>query len=115
MSMTEKEAFQLISLVSDSYNMEFHKSKYDVWTSILIKEGDYEASVKKLKNYIKESKYKPTLADVLATKPKAFEIKEKPVEETHQYKLENDPEYARKWQEVKRKGQAFIKELRSND
>lgn len=115
MPMTEQEAFQLISLVSDTYNIEFHESKYKAWVSILTKDGDYKSSEKKLRNFIKQSKYKPTIADVLATKPKAFEMNEKPVEETHQYKLENDPEYARKWQEVKRKGQAFIKELRSND
>ncbi|AVQ34393.1 hypothetical protein C7J88_09545 [Staphylococcus muscae] len=115
MPMTEQEAFQLISLVSDTYNIEFHESKYKAWVSILTKDGDYKSSEKKLRNYIKQSKYKPTLADVLATKPKAFEIKEKPVEETHQYKLEHDPAYKKEYEAVRDKARTFIKELRHND
>lgn len=115
MPMTEQEAFQLISLVSDSYNMEFHKSKYDAWTSILTKEGDYKASVKKLKKFIKESKYKPTLADVLAIKPKEFVAEEKPKEETHQYKLKHDPEYAEQWRKVKERGFQLLQELKADD
>lgn len=115
MPMTEQEAFQLISIVSDSYNMEFNESKYKVWISLLTKEGDYESSLKKLKRYIKDSKYKPTIADVLAAKPKGVVVEEKPIEETHQYKLEHDQEYAKKWQDLQRKGRAFIEELRNND
>lgn len=113
--MKKSEALEIIEVVAETYNMAFNERKIDIWIDILSKEGDYNQSMKKLHNFIKQSKYKPTIADVLATKPKVFEMEEKPIEETHQYKLENDPEYARKWQEVKRKGQAFIKELRSND
>ncbi|UXU56836.1 hypothetical protein MUA95_09750 [Staphylococcus agnetis] len=113
--MKKSEALHIIEVIAETYNMSFNERKIDIWIDILSKEGDFDQSMKKLQNFIKQSKYKPTIADVLATKPKAFEIKEKPVEETHQYKLENDPEYARKWQEVKRKGRAFIKELRSHD
>lgn len=113
--MKKSEALHIIEVIAETYNMSFDERKIDIWIDILSKEGHYNQSMKKLHNFIKQSKYKPTIADVLATKPKAFEMNEKPVEETHQYKLEHDPEYAKKWQEVKRKGQAFIKELRSDD
>ncbi|PTH70886.1 hypothetical protein BU586_02050 [Staphylococcus agnetis] len=113
--MKKSEALHIIEVIAETYNMSFNERKIDIWIDILSKEGDYNQSMKKLHNFIKQSKYKPTIADVLATKPRAFEMNEKPVEETHQYKLEHDPEYARKWHEVKSKGQAFIKELRSND
>lgn len=113
--MKKSEALQIIEVVAETYNMAFNERKIDIWIDILSKEGDYNQSMKKLHNFIKQSKYKPTIADVLATKPKAFEMNEKTVEETHQYKLEHDPEYAKRWQEVKRKGQAFIKELRRDD
>ncbi|HAR6121590.1 TPA: hypothetical protein I1677_001259 [Staphylococcus pseudintermedius] len=115
MAMTEQEAFKLISLVSDSYNMEFNETKYQTWSSVLIKEGHYESSLRKLKKYIKESQYKPTLADVLAIKPQGVVMKETPIEETHEYKVKHDAEYAEEWRKIQERGRAFIRELRSND
>ncbi|UXR68990.1 hypothetical protein MUA26_07520 [Staphylococcus sp. IVB6246] len=115
MPMTEQEAFQLISLVSDTYNIEFHESKYKAWVSILTKDGDYKSSEKKLRNFIKQSKYKPTVSDVLAIKPKTFVPDKVPVEETHTYKLEHDPAYKKEYEAVRDKARAFIKELRHND
>lgn len=113
--MKKREALHLIEIVSETYNMPFDERKIDIWIDVLIKEGDYKQSLKKLYNFIKQNKFKPTVSDVLAIKPKAFVKDEKPIEETHQYRLEHDPYYARRWKEVKDRGREFIKELRNDD
>lgn len=113
--MKKREALHIIEIVSETYNMPFDEKKIDIWISILTKEGDYKQSLNKLYSFIKQSKYKPTVADVLAIKPKTFVPTEKPIEKTHAYKLEHDPEYAREWEVVRNKARAFVKELRSHD
>ncbi|KIX91453.1 hypothetical protein TP70_02240 [Staphylococcus microti] len=113
--MKKREALHIVEIVSETYNMPFDEKKIDIWISVLTKEGDYNQSLKKLYNFIKQSKYKPTVSDVLAIKPKTFVPDKVPVEETHQYKLEHDPAYKKEYEEVRDKARAFIKELRSND
>lgn len=113
--MKKREALHIIEIVSETYNMAFDEKKIDIWISVLTKEGDYKQSLNKLYNFIKQSKYKPTVADILAIKPKVFEPEEVPVEETHQYKLEHDPAYKKEYEAVRDKARAFIKELRHND
>ncbi|HEC2158306.1 hypothetical protein B5C01_10650 [Staphylococcus delphini] len=95
--------------------MAFNERKIDIWIDILSKEGDYNQSMKKLHNFIKQSKYKPTIADVLAIKPKEFVAEEKPKEEMHQYKLKHDPEYAEEWRKVKERGFQLLQELKADD
>ena len=47
----------------------------------------------KTEQYIREKKYKPTLSDILAYKPKTKVIDTIPKEQTKAYKLQHDPEY----------------------
>lgn len=113
--MKKREALHIIEIVSETYNMPFDEKKIDIWINVLTKEGDYKQSLNKLYSFIKQSKYKPTVSDVLAIKPKTFVPDKVPVEETHQYKLEHDPAYKKEYEAVRDKARAFIKELRSND
>ncbi|UXR72337.1 MULTISPECIES: hypothetical protein [unclassified Staphylococcus] len=117
MAMNKQQAISILQKIDDLYDMGFNQNKQKAitWVETLMRNGDYEQTIIKLNNFMKASKFKPTIADVLASKPKAFEIDEKPVEETHQYKLEHDPAYRQEWEETRRKARAFIKELRSND
>lgn len=117
MPMTKQEAIEILKLVEDVYDMGFNtnKQKAMTWIELLMQKGDYNPSLRKTKVYIQNNKFKPTVAELIDYKPKGVVIKEKPIEETHQYKLEHDQEYAKKWQDLQRKGRAFIEELRNND
>ena len=77
------------------------------WLHLLIKYGDYQPTLLKTEQYIREKKYKPTLSDILAYKPKTKVIDTIPKEQTKAYKLQHDPEYknvmknVRKWAQMK--------------
>ncbi|APD19779.1 hypothetical protein JGZ41_10375 [Staphylococcus pseudintermedius] len=113
--MKKREALHLIEIVAETYNMAFDEKKIDIWIDVLTKEGDYKQSLTKLYNFIKQNKYKPTVSDILAIKPKEFVAEEKPKEETHQYKLKHDPEYAEEWRKVKERGFQLLQELKADD
>ena len=119
MSMTPKEAALIINELDIAYNMklndEVNEPILDLWINTLTKSGDYEPTLKRARQYIRTSKYKPNIADVIAYKPREIESKEIPLEETHEWKLENDKEYAKKWNELQERGKRMLAEWSADD
>lgn len=119
MSMTPKEAGLIINELDIAYNMklndEVNEPILDLWVNTLTKSGDYEPTLKRARQYIRTSKYKPNIADVIAYKPREIESKEIPLEETHEWKLENDKEYAKKWNELQERGKRMLAEWSADD
>lgn len=119
MSMTPKEAALIINELDIAYNMklndEVNEPILDLWVNTLTKSGDYEPTLKRARQYIRTSKYKPNIADVIAYKPREIESKEIPLEETHEWKLENDKEYANKWNELQERGKRMLAEWSADD
>src|SRR5699024_3579509 len=119
MSMTPKEAALIINELDIAYNMklndEVNEQILDLWVNTLTKSGDYEPTLKRARQYIRTSKYKPNIADVIAYKPREIESKEIPLEETHEWKLENDKEYAKKWNELQERGKRMLAEWSADD
>lgn len=119
MSMTPKEAGLIINELDIAYNMklndEMNEPILDLWVNTLTKSGDYEPTLKRARQYIRTSKYKPNIADVIAYKPREIESKEIPLEETHEWKLENDKEYAKKWNELQERGKRMLAEWSADD
>ena len=83
--MTEAEAFNIIELVGNVYDMKFNDEKYKIWLDFLTKNGDYQRTLLKTKQYIKEKKYKPTLSEIMSYKPKSKVVDTIPVEDTKAY------------------------------
>lgn len=119
MSMTPKKAGLIINELDIAYNMklndEMNEPILDLWVNTLTKSGDYEPTLKRARQYIRTSKYKPNIADVIAYKPREIESKEIPLEETHEWKLENDKEYAKKWNELQERGKRMLAEWSADD
>ena len=47
MPMTEVEAFNIIELVGNVYDMKFNDEKYKIWLDFLTKNGDYQQTLLK--------------------------------------------------------------------
>ena len=119
MSMTPKEAALIINELDIAYNMklndEVNEPTLDLWVNTLTKSGDYEPTLKRARQYIRTSKYKPNIADVIAYKPREIEDREVPLEETHEWKLKHDTEYANKWHELQERGKRMLAEWSADD
>ena len=109
MPMTQREAALIINELNNVYNMGFNDKanleKAKIWVNTLTKSGDYEPTLKRARQYIRTSKYKP----------REIESKEIPLEETHEWKLENDKEYAKKWNELQERGKRMLAEWSADD
>lgn len=119
MPMTQREAALIINELNNVYNMGFNDKanleKAKIWVNTLSKSGDYEPTLKKARYYIRTNKYKPNIADVIAYKPREIKAKEIPLEETHEYKLKHDTEYANKWHELQERGKRMLNEWSADD
>ena len=95
MPMTEKQAFEIIELVSNVYDMRFDEKKYNVWSGFLMNDGDYEPTLRTAKQYIRNGNpYPPKIPNIMRASPKLMqedELDDKT--KTHRWKMENDPEY----------------------
>lgn len=105
MPMTKKEAAIILNKINTIYNMKFDSDEQVLkeWLHLLIKYGDYQPTLLKTEQYIREKKYKPTLSDILAYKTKTKVIDTIPKEQTKAYKLQHDPEYKKRHEERKKK------------
>lgn len=95
MSMTKKEALQIIKKIRNIYNLEFDKPKLETWIEVLRENGDYEPTLKTLNNYINSgNSYPPNLPKIMRKAPKKMEYEEAPDDvKEHRWKMKNDPEY----------------------
>lgn len=113
MPMTKQEAVTILKMIDDVYTMGFsnNKAKAVTWINMLIDKGDYEPTLRKTKSYIQNNKYKPTVADLIAYKPKVFNYTKIPEEETKEYLLKNDPEYQKGLEEARERWRRMREEL----
>lgn len=95
MSMTKQQAFEIIDKVRRIYNMEFDTPKLETWIDVLSENGDYEPTLKMVKNYINSgNSYPPNLPKIMRKAPKKLEYEEEPEDvKEHHWKMKNDPEY----------------------
>ncbi|EHJ08404.1 hypothetical protein [Staphylococcus simiae] len=97
MPMSKQQALEIIKKVRYVYNIDFDKPKLETWIDVLSENGDYKPTVRAVDSYINSNNpYPPNLPSIMRKEPKKVSIE--PVDEevvTHQWKMKNDPEYAR--------------------
>jgi hypothetical protein len=112
MTMTKREAATILSLVDSAYNMKFADDnlKTQLWVEQLTTYGDYDKTLYKTKKYIREHKYKPTLSEIVDSKPKQTDDVTIPIEETHEYRMQHDPVYRKNREQLKKQWEQKKKE-----
>ncbi|MBF7022515.1 hypothetical protein [Staphylococcus kloosii] len=112
MTMTNKEAATIISLIDTAFNMNFTKDEFKarLWVEQLTTYGDYDKTLYKTKKYIREHKYKPTLSEIVDSKPKQTDDIIIPKEETHEYRMQHDPNYRKNREQLKKQWEQKKKE-----
>lgn len=115
--MTNKEAATIISLIDTAFNMDFTKDEFKarLWVEQLTTYGDYDETLYKTKKYIREHKFKPTLSEIVDSKPKQSNDIVIPEEETHEYRMKHDAEYAKNREVLKNKWQQMKQEWMNED
>lgn len=117
MGMTKKEATTIMSLIESAFNMNFTQDDFKarLWVEQLTTYGDYDKTLYKTKKYIREHKYKPTLSEIVDSKPKQTDNVTIPIEETHEYRMKHDPEYAKNREKLKQQWEKMKQEWMSED
>ena len=117
MTMTNKEAATIISLIDTAFDMNFTKDEFKarLWVEQLTAYGDYDRTLRKTKKYIRESRYKPTIAQIIDYKPPEMESTVPPEEETHAYKMKHDSEYASQHRRLKERWEQLKREWAEED
>ena len=117
MTMNKKEAATIMSLVDSAYNMNFAKDdlKARLWVEQLTTYGDYDETLYKTKKYIREHKFKPTLSEIVDSKPKQSNDIVIPKEETHEYRMKHDAEYAKNREKLKQQWEKMKQEWMNED
>ena len=112
MTMTNKEAATIISLIDTAFNMNFTKDEFKarLWVEQLTTYGDYDKTLYKTKKYIREHKYKPTLSEIVDSKPKQTDDVTIPIEETHEYRMQHDPKKKKNREQLKKQWEQKKKE-----
>lgn len=115
--MKREQAIKLMVYIENAYSTEFHKDMAEMWLSELTKHGDYEESMKKVKDrVIKGNPYKPNLAEVLSTGVKRLEVTQEEQERHDKIKrFEEDKNYReqvlKEREEVREKYQDLMAKL----
>lgn len=93
--MEREQAINLMLYIENAYSTEFDKDKAEMWLAELTKHGDYNESMKKVKErVIKGNPYKPNLAEVLETGVKRLETTQEEQERQDKIKrFEEDKNY----------------------
>ena len=105
MPMTELEAIEILELINNVYDMKFNKIKYNLWVEQLTQYGDYDRTLHKTKKYIRESRYKPTIAQIIDRKPPEIESAVIPEEQTDKYRMQHDKEFRERRQQLRKEWQ----------
>ncbi|WP_426429104.1 hypothetical protein [Staphylococcus equorum] len=101
MAMSKKEAFQIIELVANVYNMEMNDTKFNLWLDFLCEDGDFEPSMKTAKKYIKDGNvFPPKIPNIMRKYPKQLKTTIDDKTKSHRWKMENDPEYVKQRQQA---------------
>lgn len=102
MTMTKKQAFQIIDYLRNIYELKFDEKKLNIWIDLLSEEGDYKPTFKAVKDYITSGNpYPPKIPNILRKEPKMLkETKLDQQTKEHRWKMENDEEYKKKRQQA---------------
>lgn len=113
MSMTKQQALEIIEKVSQIYNMDFNESKLETWIDVLSENGDYEPTVKEVKNYITSgNSYPPNLPRIMRKYPKKLKYEEPTdKDKEHRWRMENDPEYVEKRKKLLKEFKKSLREF----
>lgn len=70
--MNKNEFLAGVNELELAYNQKFTKEKLQIWYKML-KNVDFETYIKRIEKLVAESKYMPTVAEILDKKPHEFE------------------------------------------
>lgn len=118
MSMTKKQALEVIQLVKNIFNVEFDKNKGMAWVEILTERGDYKKTMRNVKNRATSgNKYKPTISEIIITPSDTGNeiVQEVDETQTHAYKKKHDENYAKAINEMQKLRNRLIKEVEDNE
>lgn len=94
MPMTKEEAAEIIKLANNVYEINLDREKASLWLDLLSEDGDYQPTMNKLKQYIKDGNpYPPKIPNIMRSYPKQLEHKIDDETKEHQQKMKNDPDY----------------------
>ncbi|ABI15657.1 MULTISPECIES: hypothetical protein [Bacilli] len=105
MSMTELEAIEILELINNVYDMKFNKIKYNLWVEQLTQYGDFDRTLHKTKKYVRESRYKPTIAQIIDRKPPEMKSAVIPEEQTDKYRMQHDKEFRERRRQLRKQWQ----------
>lgn len=117
--MTKEEAIEILEILYVTYP-NFNKNKMDgfnkIWLKRLMEDGNYKRTLRKTNDYTAESKFAPTLADILVKEYKPVNTEVTDVNAMEQAVREEmaDPERRRRREEKLKQFEDKLKELRRN-
>lgn len=105
MTMDKKQAATIMQMLESTYGMNFYNddTKARIWVEQLTKYGDYNKTLYQAKKHIRENKFKPSISEIVRSKPKETKALTIPVEETHEYRMKHDKGYAENRKKLKEK------------
>lgn len=118
MSMTKKQALEVIQLVKNIFNVEFDKNKGMAWLEILTERGDYEKTMRNVKNRaVSGNKYRPSISEIIIPTNNAGNEMLQQVDETqtHAYKKKHSKEYAKAINEMEKLRNRLVKEVEEDE
>lgn len=118
MSMTKKQALRVIKFVGEAFNIEFNKDKGYTWLEILMERGDYEKTMRNVKNRaVSGNKYRPSISEIIIPTNNAGNEMIQQVDETqtHAYKKKHSKEYAKAMSEMEKLRNRLVKEVEEDE
>lgn len=94
MSMTELEAIEILELINNVYDMKFNEIKYNLCVVFY-----------RNPHIVWESRYKPTISQIIDRKPPEMESAVIPEEQTDKYRMQHDKEFREKRQQLRKQWQ----------
>lgn len=118
MTMTKKEALEVIQFVRDVFNIDFDKNKGTAWLNLLTERGDYEKTMRNAKNRASDgNKFRPTISEIIITSSNVNDavVKEVDETETHAYKKRHDEEYSKVMNDMEKLRNRLISEVEDDE
>lgn len=118
MTMTKKEALEVIQFVRDVFNIDFDKNKGTAWLNLLTERGDYEKTMRNAKNRASDgNKFRPTISEIIITSSNVNDavVKEVDETETHAYKKRHDEEYSKVMSDMKKLRNRLMSEVEDDE
>lgn len=117
MAMTKEEGLKVIKFVKEAFNIEFSKDKGYIWLEILMERGDYEKTMRNVKDRASDgNKFRPTISEIVIKPVKNNNFKTEYDEtKSHAYKKRNDEQYAQVIKKLEGLRNKLYKEVEQNE